>query len=97
MSELAKIIVLTPEELESLLERAAERGAIRALAGNHNGNGHAPEDRLVSAEDAAKFLGYSKDWVYRHWKKIGGRKIGVKGLRFSRHDLERWAASRKPS
>jgi hypothetical protein len=32
MNELAKIIVFTPEELESLLERAAERGAIRALA-----------------------------------------------------------------
>jgi hypothetical protein len=95
MNELAKIIVFTPKKLESLLERAAERGAIRALAGNQNRNGHVPDDRLVCAEAAAEFLGYSKDWVYRHWKKIGGRKIGAKGLRFSRYDLERWAASRK--
>jgi predicted DNA-binding transcriptional regulator AlpA len=93
MSEPAKIITLTVEELECILEQVVERGVTRALAANHNG--HVPDDRLVSAEDAADFLGYSKDWIYRHWKKIGGRKIGAKGLRFSRHDLERWAASRK--
>lgn len=95
MNELAKIIALTPEELESLLEQAAERGAVRALAANHSNNGHISDDRLVSAQQAAEFLGYSKDWIYRHWKKIGGRKIGAKGLRFSRYDLERWAESRK--
>src|SRR5262245_13453909 len=95
MSEPAKIVTLTQEELESLLEQAAERGALRALTGNRNGNGHVSDDRLVCAQTAADFLGYSKDWIYRNWKKIGGRKIGAKGLRFSPHELERWATSRK--
>ena len=95
MSEAAKIVTLTAEQLESLLEQAAERGAMRALGHNHNGNGHVVDDRFVNAKDAGEFLGYSKDWVYRHWKKIGGCKMGAKGLRFSRHELERWAASRK--
>ena len=88
-----ELVTLTLEEFKFVLEQVVERTITRALAANQNG--HAPDDRLVSADEAADFLGYSKDWVYRHWKKIGGRKIGVKGLRFSRHDLERWAASRK--
>ena len=51
MSEPARIITLTVEELELLLEQVVERGVRRALAGNHNG--HVPDDRLVSAEEAA--------------------------------------------
>jgi predicted DNA-binding transcriptional regulator AlpA len=89
MSETVKIVTLSADELEALIKRVVSE----ALAGQTNGVG--AEDRLVNAEEAAGFLGYSKDWVYRHWKKIGGRKIGAKGLRFSRRDLERWAASRK--
>jgi predicted DNA-binding transcriptional regulator AlpA len=88
-----EVVTLTLEELKFILEQVVERSVTRALAANQNG--HDPDDRLVSADEAADFLGYSKDWIYRHWKKIGGRKIGAKGLRFSRHDLERWAASRK--
>jgi hypothetical protein len=83
-----EVVTLTLEELKFILEQVVERSVTRALAANQNG--HVPDDRLVSADEAADFLGYSKDW-----KKIGGRKIGAKGLRFSRHDLERWAASRK--
>jgi len=88
-----EVVTLTLEELKFILEQVVERSVTRALAANQNG--HDPDDRLVSADEAADFLGYSKDWIYRHWKKIGGRKIGAKGLRFSRHDLERWATSRK--
>lgn len=51
-------------------------------------------NRLLTASEAAEFLGYSKDWVYRHWKKIGGRKVGARGIRFLRSDLEKWAGSR---
>ncbi len=52
---------------------------------------------LLKTKDAAEYLGYSKDWVYRHWKKIGGKKLTLGGLRFSRRDLEKWVASRKTS
>ena len=93
MSEPTTVVTLTLEELKLVLEQVVEQSVTRALAANQND--HVPDDRLVSADGAADFLGYSKDWIYRHWKKIGGRKIGAKGLRFSRHELERWAASRK--
>jgi len=37
-----------------------------SFSGNQNRNGHVPDDRLVRAEEAAQFLSYSKDWIYRH-------------------------------
>ncbi len=55
------------------------------------------DDELLKVKGAANFLGYSPDWIYRHWKKIGGRKLGLGGLRFSRQELKRWVASRKVS
>jgi len=89
MSEPAKIVVLSHEELETLIERAVER-ALKV-----SGNGHGQDDRLLGVDEAARFLGYSKDWIYRNQKRIGGRKIGKRGVRFSRQDLAAWAASRK--
>ena len=68
---------------------------MRALAANLITERSCSRGPTCHRGGAADFLGYSKDWVYRHWKKLGGRKIGAKGLRFSRHELERWAVSRK--
>jgi hypothetical protein len=51
-------------------------------------------ESLLNAEQAAAYLGYDKFWVYRHWQKLGGKKISGKGLRFDRADLERWAKTR---
>jgi excisionase family DNA binding protein len=50
---------------------------------------------LLTADQAAEFLGYSKDWVYKNWQKIGGRKPGGKGLRFDAAELQGWVESRK--
>ena len=50
---------------------------------------------MLTAEEAANFLNYSRDWVYRNWRKVGGVKVGKRGVRFSRVALEAWVASRK--
>ena len=31
---------------------------------------------ILSPEEAARFLHKSVSWVYKHWKKLGGRKLG---------------------
>src|SRR5215475_15803047 len=94
MNELAKIIVLTPEELESLLERAAERAVLRVLAGNYNGNGHA--DHWLTPEQAAEKLNVSIKWIYRHarkWRFV--KRLSRKRLRISDAGLRRWMSARK--
>ena len=54
-----------------------------------------PDGNMLTAEETAKFLNYSRDWVYRNWRKIGGVKVGKRGVRFSHRALEAWVASRK--
>ncbi len=85
MSEVQKIAVLTESELEGLIKRAVAE-ALKAQNG---------KDNMLTANEAADFLSYSRDWVYRNWQRIGGRKVGKRGIRFRREDLEAWAASRK--
>jgi predicted DNA-binding transcriptional regulator AlpA len=98
MSESANLITLTPAELESLLERAAERGAMRVLAcnqnGNHNENGHA--DHWLTPEQAAEKLNVSTKWIYRHarkWRFV--ERLSRKQLRISDAGLRRWMAAGK--
>jgi hypothetical protein len=96
MSEQVKTLTLTPEELESLLERAAERAVIRVLAGNHNGNGNGHADHWLTPEEAARKLNVSIKWVYRHarkWRFV--ERLSRKQLRISDTGLRRWMAARK--
>ncbi len=82
------LVQLTVEELRSLIAETVEDRLKRRLPnGNLNG--------LLNAEESAAFLGFSKDWVYRNWRKIGGRKIGGKGLRFDAAELAQWSESRR--
>ena len=72
--------------------RQAVREEIQALG--HNGNGH--EDRLLDADEAAKILSVSEDWLYRHAKKLPfSRKLGHKMLRFSYQGMVKWLSTRK--
>lgn len=89
-------ITLTTEELESLLERAAERGAMRVLAGNHNGNGNGHADHWLTPEQAAEKLNVSTKWIYRHarkWRFV--ERLSRKQLRISDAGLRRWMSARK--
>ena len=57
-----------------------------------------PEERLLSAEQAAQMMGVSPDWLYRHAKKLPfTRKLGPKILRFSYQGLLKWLATRRLS
>ena len=52
-------------------------------------------DRLVNADEAARLLSVSEDWLYRHAKKLPfTRKLGPKMLRFSSQGIEKWLATR---
>ncbi len=78
---------------EGLLRRII-RDEIQGLKGELNGH----EDRLLDAEEAAKLLSVSPDWLYRNAKKLPfTRKLGHKMLRFSYQGILKWLASRKLS
>jgi predicted DNA-binding transcriptional regulator AlpA len=56
------------------------------------------DDRLLTAEEAAKAIGVSSDWLYRHSKQLPfTRKLGPKMLRFSWQGIQKYLAIRKLS
>ncbi len=70
----------------------------RALAGQTNGP--APdtpaEDRLLSPEEAARRLGVTLRWLYRHAKHLPfTRRLSRKALRFSAEGLEKYLRQRQ--
>ncbi len=72
--------------------RLAVREEIQALKGEFNGQ----EERLLDAEEAAKLLSVSKDFLYRQAKKLPFvRKLGPKMLRFSSTGIQKYLATRK--
>jgi predicted DNA-binding transcriptional regulator AlpA len=82
------VVQLSVEELRAIFaDIVDERLKARLANGKPNG--------LLTAEQAADFLGYSKDWVYKNWQKIGGKKIGGRGLRFDAAELQAWVDSRR--
>src|SRR5215831_5628675 len=80
------VVTITVGELRSLVGEILDEKFRRLGAGRNNG--------LLTVEQAAEFLGYSKDWVFKNWRRIGGKKIGGKGVRFDVTDLESWINSR---
>src|SRR5262245_30961648 len=80
------LVTLNVGELRDLIGEVVEQKLKRLPAARSGG--------LLNAEQAAEFLSYSKDWVYKNWQRIGGKKIGGKGVRFEVGDLQKWVASR---
>ncbi|MDH3444436.1 MAG: hypothetical protein OEN50_10965 [Deltaproteobacteria bacterium] len=59
-------------------------------------NGSQDGDRLLQADEAAKLLSVSEDWLYRNAKKLPfARKLGPKMLRFSSLGIQKYLATRK--
>lgn len=81
------VVTLSVGELRRLV-----REEVKAVIGDKNGKAQA---ELLKIEEAAKRLNQSRDWLYRHWKEVGGKKLGPKSIRFAPEDLERWLASRR--
>ena len=80
------------EALAGILEPIIQKAVKEAL------NGHREEDRLLDAEEAARLLCVSEDWLYRHAKKLPfTRKLGPKMLRFSSQGIQKYLATRKIS
>ena len=95
MSEPVNIIALTREELESLLEQAAERAAKRVSAANRNHNGNSHDDDWLTPAQAAAEFDVSVKWIYRHarkWRFV--ERLSRKKLRISYTGLRRWAQAR---
>jgi len=93
MSEPTKIISdsLRAELKELVREVLLEEKAAAGTGTDNRG------DHLLDAEEAAKLLGYSKYWLYRHWKRLPfSRKLGA-GLRFSHNGIQKWLAGKKSS
>ena len=88
MSENIKMVILTENQVKEMIREAvADALKMAKFAGN--------EDNMLTAEKAAVYLKFSRDWVYRNKDKIGGRRIGRRGIRFFRADLDAWIASRE--
>jgi excisionase family DNA binding protein len=81
------IVTMTAGELREIIGEVIEQKLKRVSTAKG----------LLNVEQAAQYLGYSREWVYRHWQKVGGRKIGGKGLRFDAAELQAWVESRKTS
>ena len=55
-------------------------------------------DQLLPAEEAAKVLAVSEDWLYRNAKRLPfTRKLGPKMLRFSSLGIQKYLAIKKPA
>ncbi|MGH7774321.1 MAG: helix-turn-helix transcriptional regulator [Candidatus Binatia bacterium] len=92
MSEPANPPTLLADALAAILKPIVKEAVEQAL------NGHRDEDRLLDAEEAAKLLGMSRYWLYRHAQKLPfTRKLGPKNLRFSYQGIQKWLATRKTS
>jgi hypothetical protein len=70
-------------ELADLLQQLARLLAPRACH-------PAPEpDRALRLEEAASLLAMSQDFVYRHWKRLGGYKDTDHHIKFRVSDIQR--------
>lgn len=72
---------------------------VRALDGNGASapppSAPAPEDRLLTVEQAAGRMGVSVPWLYRHARRLPfARRLGARTLRFSEASLTAYLARR---
>ena len=89
--------VLRPES-ELLLELLEAPGAgVQSTTppASANGGASTPAERLLTVQEVADCFGLTPDWLYRHWKMVGGVKLGRKVLRFPADALPRYLAARR--
>ena len=72
---------------------AALEAAFRATILTRDRDGSAPTTgepaRAVRIEEAMRLLGMTKDYLYRHWKKLGGYRDDDGHVKFSMGTIER--------
>ncbi len=78
-------VTLTVGQLKTLIKE----GVQAAMNGNAS-------DKLLDAQEAARLLCVTTDWLYRNARKLPfSRKLGRKMLRFSSQGIQRYLATRK--
>jgi len=100
MSEPVKVIRFPkPETDDSRMIVTLTVGELRMLIRNelNSATANTKDGALMDVGEVSAFLKQSPDWVYRHWRQLGGRKIGAKSIRFYRSDIDHWLKSRKVS
>lgn len=91
---------LLPEAARDLLVQVVGLQTVllaRALSTPAGGNGQpeGQEDRLLTVEEAARKLGLSRDYIYRHAKTFSFTvRLGSR-LRFSERGIERYIRQRQ--
>ncbi len=87
ISDATPIVMITVGTLKILIHEEVEK----VQGGRETG------DRLIDREEAMKVLAVSRDFLYRHGKKLGlTRKVGGR-LKYSWLALQKYIASRKTS
>ena len=72
-------------ELADLLQRLARLLSAPRPCCKHTSD----PDRALRLEEAASLLAMSQDFVYRHWKRLGGYKDTDHHIKFRMSDLQR--------
>jgi len=79
------LVQLTVDDFRQIV-RDAVKSATKATA----------EDRLVDAEEAARILSVTEDWLYHHAKRLPfTRKLDRKVLRFSFQGIQRYIEAKR--
>ena len=84
-------------ELIGTLEAAKARLWARLARVDHQHDDDRGVDATVDVREAARLLGMSPTWVYRHARRLPfSRRVGGRALRFSVAGIRRYLASRRP-
>ncbi len=86
-------VSLSRDWLLAELEATPAAQAVPALA-SANGGGSSDE-QLLTVQQVAERFGLTPDWLYRHWKTVGGVKLGRKVLRFTAPGIASYVAAQR--
>jgi len=85
-------------EMIGALETAKARAWARLTAPPAVASSPTQGDATVDVDEAARLLGMSPTWVYRHAETLPfTRRVGRRALRFSVAGIRRYLASRRPA
>ncbi len=83
-------VTLTVGQLRALMREEIEKAQCP--------NRHKEGDSLLSVDEAAKVLSVSRDWLYRHGKKLGlARPLSPRSVKYSSQAIQRYLTTRKVS
>lgn len=95
VSQLDKVSEVPSEMIPAMLGDLEQlKAALWARLTVPSTNGAASDDRLLDVNEAAKKLGSSTDWLYRHAKKLPFTVRMGRPVRFSEAGIERYIRQR---